>query len=161
MASETIPNTAADTLALAAHILEGLTDLAEARPGFEPGNYGSVTAYRSEARRATRDLHAVRDLARYIRSILLGSHTSPAARADMARGLCSLVGTGDRVEVSIRDNHFVRVDYCAGQYYPIEYRHAIARSLASAIAVYWGGTYRERVPMFRNAFRASTARFAC
>ena len=127
------------------------------RPGLEFGNYGSAAAYRSEMRRITRQRHDFRRLAHEVE--LLASGISAENLVDAARsafsGRLTFVEKGDKVGV----------DYCAGQYFPTEYRAAACAVLASALWDY----YRADIPpetenrgdklraKFRRMFGASIA----
>lgn len=96
-----------------------LRELIMSRPGFETGNYHTYAAYRSDARRSLRDRDdamKLLDAAEYSDSVTL-SHLRDALSS--ARRL-SLSDDGQRL------------DYCAGQYYPTEYRAAACSALASA-----------------------------
>lgn len=103
------------------------------RPGLEFGNYGNISAYRSEMRRITRQRHDFRRLAHEIE---LASGISAENLVDAARsafsGRLTFVEKGDKVGV----------DYCAGQYFPTEYRAAACAVLASAL---WDH-YRSDIP---------------
>lgn len=126
------------------------------RPGLEFRNYGSAAAYRSEMRRITRQRHDFRRLAHEIE---LASGISAENLVDAARsafsGRLTFVEKGDKVGV----------DYCAGQYFPTEYRAAACAVLASAL---WDH-YRSDIPpetenkgdklraKFRRMFGASIA----
>jgi len=111
-------------------VIHTLLAFATTRPGLDYGNYGDMRAHRADARGITRDLHAVREL------------------ASIARYMCSdqdvlQAADGGRVEITTYANDGgagYRVSYCAGQYYPVEYRAAVARVLASAL---WRAIARE------------------
>ena len=97
-------------------ILDTLRTFAESRPGIEPVNYGSWRDYRRESAAVTRDLHHARAL------INAASWIGPEyLRARLTDG----------GRLSLRPNG--GVDYCAGQYYPTEYRRAVCRAVASAL----------------------------
>ena len=95
------------------------------RPGLEFGNYGDVSAYRSEMRSITRDMHHAKALLRYVElsDTITGDMILKAAQS----GRLSIVADGDKL----------RVDYCTGQYWPTEYRAAVCRLLSSVIWDYW------------------------
>jgi hypothetical protein len=97
--------------------LQRLRKFARSRPGFDYGNYGDISAYRSDVRRATRQLN---DAERMIRFCELFDIT-PNFSAFSDR----LTPTADGF------------DYCTGQYYCTEYRAAICACLASGIWAYW------------------------
>lgn len=108
-------------MATKAHIVQALDAWIRQRPGLEFGNYGDVSAYRSEMRSITRDLHHARAMLRYVEW-----HDSITAQMilDAARsGRLSLKVEGDKVSIN----------YCTGQYWPTEYRPAVCRLLSSVI----------------------------
>jgi hypothetical protein len=103
------------------------------RPGLEPGNYISHgrdeagrRAYRTEAREIVRDLHDAQRLLGAIR------WQSPFSAAEWARAFGAFSGrlTWDGT----------RLEYCTGQYWPMEYRKAVCAVLASLI---WSISCRE------------------
>ena len=109
-------------------IKAALLAFARQRPGFEFANYGDVTAYRADVRRATRQLNDARAIAAAI------PDTMPADY------LLKELQSGNRL--SLEDG---RLDYAAGQYYYytagqyycIEFRAAVARALANALWMFW------------------------
>ena len=107
-------------------IIAALDQFIHQRPGLEFGNYGSLSGYRAEIRSITKDLQQARQLLTYV----AGRDSITAARiVDATRSGClSIVAT---------DSGAVRIDYCAGQYWPTEYRRAVCAVLASAIWDYW------------------------
>lgn len=136
--------------------LAALHKFTSQRPGLDFGNYGSASSYRSESRRITRQRHDFRRLAREVE---LASGITAQNLVDTARsaysGRLSFVEKGDKVGV----------DYCAGQYFPTEYRAAACAVLAAALWDY----YRADLPpetenkgdklraKFRRIFGASIA----
>ena len=111
-------NTTPDALKVA--ILAALDRFIRQRPGLEYCNYGDPQAYRAEMRRITRDLNHARVLLRRIEwSSISGIDLMNAARS----GRLKFEATPDGV----------KVDYCTGQYFPTEYRAAVARLCASAL----------------------------
>jgi Tfp pilus assembly protein PilV len=105
-------------------ILAALTHWIHKRPQLEYGNYGCPTAYRSEARSITRDLHHARQMLKLVswRDSITADDLLAAARMSYS-GRLSLVKT---------DSGYT-VDYCTGQYWPTEYRRAACAVLASAL----------------------------
>ncbi len=102
-------------------IIQALDSWIRQRPGLEFGNYGDVSAYRSEMRSIGKDLHHARTMLRYVEW-----HDSITAEMifDCAKsGRLSIVVDGDKVSI----------DYCTGQYWPTEYRLAVCRLLSSVI----------------------------
>lgn len=120
-----------------ARILAALTAYARQRPGFDPRNYGTASSYNADRRRALRQLHDVERMA----SAVAWRSIGPDDLVQAARG--------GRVTITERDETFhvmpgtVCVDYCAGQYFPTEFRGAIARVLASAV---WDWTREHAMP---------------
>ena len=115
-------------------VAHALLTFAGNRPSLDFANYGDVRAYRSEARGITRDLHAVRELHAVARYLCADSEILESAR-------------GGRVEITSHSDatgSAYRVAYCAGQYYPVEYRAAVARLLASAIWKAWAREIGDR-----------------
>lgn len=93
------------------------------RPQLEYCNYGCPTAYRSESRDITRDLHHARELLAYIArrdSIKAEDLIKASQRAYSGRLTLQKTATG------------YEIDYCTGQYWPTEYRRAACAVLASA-----------------------------
>lgn len=99
-------------------ILDALRRLLCSRPGLSPDNYGSARAYWRDQRRISRDL-------RRAESLLLDVADAPVASAYLRRDVLAQTG-----RVQYRDGRMI---YIAGQYYPIEYRAAIAALLAEAL----------------------------
>ena len=99
--------------------IAALLAYANRRPGLEFGNYGDAPAYRSESRRIAGDLKRV---ARAADEFAM-AHGTDADLLDATRGgRLTLEHTADAY----------RVDYTTGQYWPTEYRVAVARVLESA-----------------------------
>jgi hypothetical protein len=107
---------------LKANILEALHAFIRSRPGLEYGNYGDPAAYRSELRRITRDLQDARTLL----------HSIERAHGITGRNLVDAAST-TRLNIQTLDGDKVRVHYTTGQYYPTEYRRAVAAVCASAL----------------------------
>jgi hypothetical protein len=107
-----------------AQIIAALEKWIRQRPGLEFCNYGDVSAYRSESRSITRDLHHAQALLTAIswRDSITAEDLLEAARSSYS-GRLSLVKT---------DSGY-RVDYCTGQYWPTEYRRAACAVLSSAL----------------------------
>jgi hypothetical protein len=114
-------------------LIETLHDWITQRPGLEPANYmrgwndtAGRSAYRSDARSITKDLHDARYLLDYIaiRDSISAERILEAAKHSFS-GRLSITPDGDGF----------KVDYCTGQYWPTEYRRATAAVLSSAV---WG-----------------------
>lgn len=87
------------------------------RPGFEPGNYATLRDYRADVRSAT---NARNDAEVMLRSI---GQSDTITVDDMTYSL------GSRLTLNANGT----LDYCAGQYYCIEYRRAVAQWLSSVL----------------------------
>ena len=101
-----------------------LASFAARNPGIDPQNYGygmdAWRAYRSESRSVSRDLSEVRrQLERAVAWGVTDADVEDATR-------------GDRLTLERRPDGTLRVDYCCGQYWPTEYRKAVARVLRRA-----------------------------
>lgn len=99
--------------------MEALLAYANQRPGLEFGNYGNGPAYRSESRRIAGDLKRVSRAAEEFEQ----AHGTDTDLIDATRG--------GRLTLERTDDAY-SVDYCTGQYWPTEYRPAVARVLETA-----------------------------
>lgn len=144
-----------------ADIIAALGDWIRQRAGLEYGNYGDATAYRSEQRRITKQLHDARALlaAVAIRESITVEHLRAGFRAYSGRlswhargAACDVCkGSGKIGEAPAKNRADTRrecyrckgngvnassfLDYCTGQYWPTEYRAAACAVLASVL---WG-----------------------
>lgn len=116
-------------------ILNTLAKFAAKRPQLDPANYISDhrdaegrAAYRAEARSITRDLHHARALLRRV-------ELSGITAAEIIQA--SQEAFSGRLTITATDDGIVKIDYCAGQYFPTEYRKAVAAVLARALWNYW------------------------
>lgn len=109
-------------------ILAALAAFIRSRPGLEFANYGDVTAYRSEQRSIAR---AKRDAETLLSAVNWRDGIDADALLRAARSSFS-----GRLSITERDDGRVAIDYCAGQYYPTEYRNAACAVLASALWEY-------------------------
>ena len=126
-------------------ILQALARFIAQRPGLEFGNYGDAAAYRSEMRSITRARHIAEQLLSYvaIRDSITADRILAAAR-DRFSGRLSITERADGACV---------IDYCAGQYFPTEYRKAAAAVLAGAI---WDWLRDECMPAPRDGGNGHT-----
>lgn len=92
------------------------------RPGIEPGNYGSLSDYRREAREIT----AQRDDALSLLAAV-DARDSITAGDMLAQLRHRLVWDADRGSL----------EYVTGQYWPTEYRRAAASAMAEVLWRYW------------------------
>ena len=107
--------------------LKMLAAYAAKRPGLELRDYcrdwrdtNGRAAYFREARSITQDLARVRDALRQ------------ACAANITDDLLIECSKGERLILK-RDGDALRLDYCVGQYWPTEYRGAVARLLKHAV----------------------------
>jgi hypothetical protein len=131
------------------NILKALSDFAHQKPRLEFGNYGDVATYRAEMRAITKDLHHVRHLLRVVE--LRGNLTDQ----DLIKASCEAFS--GRLSIFTTDDGLIRLDYCTGQYFPTEYRKAVAAVLSRALWNYWASdaTDAQRI---RNTARANLPR---
>lgn len=126
-------------------ITDALRAFLRQRPGLEWANYGSTASYRADSRSITRDL---RDALELLRAVELRS--IPAE---------SMLGTHGRLTVG------PRIDWCTGQYWPVEYRAGVARYLAGLLWDHWrdrcgcSTVEKIRAEASRSLSRAVVARF--
>lgn len=112
-------NTTPDNLKTS--IIEALHGFIRQRPGLDYGNYGDPQAYRAEMRSITRDLNHARTLLRHVELLgVTGQELVDAASTT-------------RLNIQQVDRERVRIHYTTGQYFPVEYRAAVARLCASAL----------------------------
>lgn len=97
------------------------------RPGLEYGNYGEPTSYRAEVRSIGRDLAHARQL---LRAVELSGITGEELAAAFPRAYSG------RLTLHQDDKGAWRLNYCAGQYWPTEYRSAVCAVLAAALWSY-------------------------
>jgi hypothetical protein len=123
-------------------ILGALMRFIAQRPGLEFGNYGDVKAYRSEMRAITRDRH---DAERLLGAVALANGiTGDALQAAFAHAYSGRLSCKTEPKVEPHPTHAAgyvagyraTLNYCAGQYFPTEYRKAACAVLASALWAY-------------------------
>jgi hypothetical protein len=104
-------------------LIAELYAFAAQRPGLEPGNYATYSDYRAESRSITAALTEARKM---IRLVELRPSITVEKLVEAFRGSrLTLIGESSDGTPSL--------DYCAGQYYPVEFRPAISRVCASAL----------------------------
>jgi len=116
-------------------IINALYTFANKRPGLEPRNYirswedieGHAT-YRAESRNITKDLNHARALLRRLELSGITAQEILEASKEAFSG---------RLTISATDDGIVKVSYCVGQYFPTEYRKAVASVCARALWNYW------------------------
>lgn len=109
------------------------------RPGLEYGNYGEPVSYRAEARAIGRDLTQARQL---IRDVELRDSISADDILAAAKGAYS-----GRLVIVQRADGAIGIDYCAGQYFPTEYRKAVCAVMS---AVLWAWKRDQCMPAGTN-----------
>lgn len=109
-----------------AAILAAMREWISQRPGLEFGNYGNVPAYRAELRSITRDFADARTLLRAVELSSMDTETLKGAFRAFS-GRLSWDGA--------------KLDYCTGQYWPTEYRLAVAAVLAAALWDWYRSDY--------------------
>lgn len=117
------------------NLLTAIGAFARQRPGLQFGNYGSVPAYRAEARAIQRALREAETL-----SLAVAERDSITAD-DIVRA--SRSAYSGRLTITELTPGTFRVDYCTGQYFPTEYRNAVCAVLASAL---WGAARESAKP---------------
>lgn len=98
------------------------------RPGLEFGNYGDHAIYRAEIRRITRQRA---DALKLLRAIELRDSITAA---DIVAAFTGRLTLG-------KNKGKLCLVYCTGQYWPIEYRAAVARLASSLLWSYWGSGF--------------------
>ena len=126
MATDTATDTATEDRTARDLILDALQTYAQQRPALEFANYADLNCtiegwrgYYKERRRITGDLWQARQLLSAVRRSQI--------TADELRQCFTNRLTWDGA----------RLDYCTGQYWPVEYRPAVCRVLASALWAYY------------------------
>jgi hypothetical protein len=111
------------------NILKCLQHFVAQRPGLEFGNYGDVSAYRSELRSITKARHHAETLINTVawRDSITADHILAASKSAYS-GRLTIVRT---------DTGGFRIDYCTGQYFPTEYRNAVCAVLSAVLWDYW------------------------
>lgn len=126
---QSLYNEAAEAEQRKAAVLAALRVFARQRSGIEWGNYGGEgAAYRSEVRSITKDLTHATALLRAVELRSISADDIIRASRDAYGGRLTLT------ERTTPEGGFsFDVDYCAGQYFPTEYRRAVCAVLASAL----------------------------
>jgi hypothetical protein len=150
-----------DTLKVS--ILAALRKFIAQRPGLDFANYGDAASYRAECRSITQDLNHAKTLLRKVEmaSGISGLNLIEATRGSRVKietvrdwecncgaKYSAPVKTGTTANLSgeatawcprckarpvMGSAHRIRIDYTTGQYFPTEYRAAVARLCANAL----------------------------
>ena len=123
-------------------ILEALHRFVAQRSGIDGRNYGGRESFLEDYRRILRD---GRDARALLRVVELSTCLPDSILVDLLRS-GRLTWDGKRL------------DYCAGQYFPTEYRAAACRTLASALWCYWSDGGRHSADQIRAAARQNLGR---
>lgn len=140
-------------------LIEALHRFIRQRPGLEFANYGDVSAYLSESRAITRDLH-------HARALLSAVAWRDGITADDIIDASCRAFSGRLTITPTNDGEGFSIDYCTGQYFPTEYRRAVASVLASALWAYWRDSLpteneRKGYEIRRTAMRELGRSLAC
>ena len=110
-------------------IIDALRAFTCQRPGFEMCNYATVSDYRSDYRKVLKDRDIALTLLRQLE--LIDSISAEDILAECGGGRLQL---SERPETNASGPAGeCIVDYCTGQYFPVEYRAAVARLCASVL----------------------------
>lgn len=120
------------------------------RPGLEFGNYGDVSAYRSEMRSITKDRH-------HAETMLASVARRDSITADSILEASKHAFSGRLTITEPTPGRFV-LDYCTGQYWPTEYRRAVCSVLSSALWDYWRDCLAPDTPHKGDAIRKTASR---
>ena len=106
-------------------IIDALYTFAHKRPRLDFADYGSRSNYMAESRAITQDLHHARTLLRQLElSQSISAEDIIKASKSAFSGRLTITATNDGI---------VNIDYCTGQYFPTEYRKAVAAVCASVL----------------------------
>jgi len=116
-------------------IINALYTFANKRPGLEPREYirdwrdsEGLATYRRESRSITKDLNHARALLRRLELSGITAEEIIEASKEAFSGRLTITATNDGL---------VKINYCTGQYFPTEYRKAVAAVCARALWNYW------------------------
>jgi hypothetical protein len=102
-------------------LINKLLTFANSRPGLDPHNYNSYTMFRAEQREVLKDLaHA--------RTLIQAVAATPSITGEL---MADRLQKGGRLHLQGEE-----VDYNCGQYWPTEYRKAVARFCADLLWQY-------------------------
>lgn len=117
-------------------VIDALHSFINKRPGLDPADYISGwndtegrRTYRSESASITKDLNHARTL---LNSLAWRDSITAQDIIDAAKHAFS-----GRLTIKVNDQGQPSIGYCVGQYYPTEYRKAVAAVAASVLWDYW------------------------
>ena len=119
-------------------LIESLRQFAEQRPGLEFANYADTASYRAESYRIFRQLADAKRL-------LIAVEKRPSISADDILAQLTKRLTWDEARGEL--------DYCTGQYWPVEYRAAVCSALSSVLWDYFRESGYKTAPEIRKAAR--------
>jgi hypothetical protein len=129
-------------------ICNALAAFIRQRPSLEFANYGDAAGYRAEQRRIARDKRDAETLLQAVRwrdgitaeDLVRAAEGAYSGRLTIQVDSASQKTLGDTGRCS--DCGRVRIDYCTDQYFPTEYRRAVAAVCASALWDHEHDAYR-------------------
>jgi hypothetical protein len=130
-------------------ICDALAAFIRQRPGLEFGNYGDVSSYRSEMRSIAKDKRDAEALLQAVRwrDSITGADIVKASEHAFSGRLEIKVSAATAKLAPIRmvpvNGPKVTIGYTAGQYFPTEYRKAVAAVCASVL---WNYTREHAMP---------------
>lgn len=110
-------------------VIAALRAWVKQRPGLEFGNYGDISAYRSELRGITKDRHQAE-------TMLHAIEWNDSITGEMIVEAAKHAYSG-RLSIEQRPDGKLAIDYCTGQYWPTEYRRAVCAVLSSVLWAHW------------------------
>jgi hypothetical protein len=132
-------------------IIAALRAFVNQRSGIEFANYGDVSAFRAEQRSITKDRKQALELLSAIewRDSITAKQIVEASKSAFS----------GRLTITLRDDGNVAVYYCTGQYFPTEYRRAVAAVCATAL---WRhvADHCMPAPKYRATFENGTRTYA-
>ena len=110
------------------HVMQVLSAFVDMRPGFDLRNYDSMSSYRSDYNPVLQEKHDFYTMLSQIswRESITADNIIKASEHAFS-GRLSIHEKGDNIDI----------EYCAGQYFPTEYRAAACAVLASVLWDYW------------------------
>lgn len=109
--------------------LDALENFVNTRPGLDPMLYGDASSYRADQRANTQ---ARNDALIMINALhrINNSEYYPAPLLDLDRAFRAFSG---RLTYTTREDGSLELDYCAGQFYAVEYRRAVCAVVANML----------------------------
>lgn len=135
---------------LKTQLCDALAAFIRMRPGLKFGNYGDHASYAKELRGITRDKRDAELLLARVRGeteitdrdLLEAAQSAFSGRLSIETHAAEAAGRWD-----------IKIDYCTGQYWPTEYRKAVAAVCASALWQHKRDHHETSGSALRNSFR--------